>query len=242
VRRGLSLLGFIIGAVIGIIIGALILAGIFLLALGSTISFLDFPNCHCTCETINNAGPIKEIGAYNATSLIIEDVIGTVKIKPSNEPQIKVLSNLPINVSVSEDSLVITCSECREKSFKNGEIILMGNLSSIKTSDILGRLIVEVPTKRIEVGDVLGEVNIQAYTEVFESEDILGRAEIKATREVQIEDVIGEVKITIPKNSTAKISYSKIIGKIADLSEDSNKIVKVDIEDILGELTVENEK
>ncbi|MFA4646043.1 hypothetical protein P8X24_02020 [Pyrococcus kukulkanii] len=233
-RKG-SFLGFLILTlflaivIVGVVVGAL------------ALKYLDTHEikiCSCDgCEKVPT-GSIKTVGKYNATAVEIAKIVGEVIIKPGNSSAI-VKSNLPIEVSLNEGALFITCSNCSE--YKNGKIIIEGNISRLKVGKLLGTLEIYAPLKEIKVDSILGDLEAYSYIDEFRAEDVLGEVSIKVRKSVEIEKVLGEVHIKVPRGYKAELNVEKVLGEVHNSSEGDKGKVEVRISKVLGELSVENE-
>ncbi|ASJ16295.1 hypothetical protein A3L04_03995 [Thermococcus chitonophagus] len=233
-RKGGFLGFFILGLFLVIVIVGLMVGALALKYLGTH----EIKICSCdSCEKVP-AGPLKTLGEYNASSVEIAKIVGDVVIKPGNF-SIVVKSNLPIEVSLDNSTLFITCSNCSE--YKNGRIIIEGNISKLEVGKILGTLEIYAPLKEVEVDKVLGELDGYSYIDEFKAEDVLGEVNIKVRKSVEIEKVLGEVDVEVPDGYKAELSVGKVLGEVHNSSEGDKGKVEVRVSKVLGELSVENE-
>ncbi|CAB49392.1 DUF4097 family beta strand repeat-containing protein [Pyrococcus abyssi] len=237
-RKG-GLLGLALFLVVLVIVGLIALTFIGLGLLGifgfGHEKWFSLSNCHCECSTME-AGEVREIGTYNGSKVHISNLVGRLVVEEGNSPLV-IYSNLPINVSQVGDEVLITCNECNK--YKDGKIIVKGNLSELEIGDVLGKVEVEVPLRILKVGDIMGELEVHAPVGVFESGDIMGRVSVKALKLVDVEDVLGELKVMVPEGYGVNLKVDDIMGKIKNEAKGEKK-VKVNLEDVMGRVEIIN--
>ncbi|AEC51215.1 hypothetical protein PNA2_0297 [Pyrococcus sp. NA2] len=235
-----GLLGLTLFLVVALIVGLLALAflgmallGIFTLGHGD---WFKLSSCHCECSPLLEAGEIKEVGVYNGSKVYISNVPGKLIVESGNS-SIVISSNLPVNVSQLGDEVVISCSECYK--YKNGIVIVRGNLSELEVGKVMGKVEVGTPLKVLKIGDVMGSVEVLSPVEVFESGDIMGKVRVKVLKLVKAEDVLGKLEILVPRNYSVDLKVDDVLGNVKNEAKGDKK-VKVELEDVMGRVEIVN--
>ncbi|HII60670.1 hypothetical protein [Pyrococcus horikoshii] len=231
-RKG-GLLGFALFLLVLFIVG---LVGLTLLGLGF-LSFHHLCNCHCESSLIE-AGEVREIGTYNASIVKIARIYGRLVVEGGNSSPVAIYSNLPINVSQKGDKVIILCKECSK--YRNGEIIIRGNLSELELGDVLGKIEIRTPLKILKTEDILGEVETYSPVEIFESDDIMGKVIIKVVGRVEVGDILGELKVIVPSGYGVNLEIDEVLGKVRNKAKGEKKI-DIKISDVIGRVEVVND-
>ncbi|AFK23166.1 hypothetical protein Py04_1595 [Pyrococcus sp. ST04] len=213
----------------------MVLATVALLFVHITDLTSHLKECHCECNGKKATGPVMEIGTFTFSAINIDNAVGRVIIK---EGQGKVLSNVPVEVTNRNGTLIILCHNCAE--YEEPVIIIEStNISKLVLGNVLGKLIVDVNVDKVNFENILGEVRISSARKVV-VENVLGELDVKVLESFEAENVLGEVNVVIPKNAKPEISVSRIIGKFNNnAGNEGNFTVRIKVQKLIGKLTVE---
>ena len=145
------------------------------------------------------AGPLKELGKFDAGAIIVREVVGNVMIVSSNVSGVVVKSNLPVKVHYSDGLITVYCpaeddNACND--YRDGRVIIeVGKkLADVVIHKTVGDVEVDVNATRLVFEDIVGDVRASAPAE-YKVEDVVGDVSIHAEGEVRVSNVVGDVTI-----------------------------------------------
>lgn len=195
------------------------------------------------------AGPLRELGTFDAGAVIVREVVGDVRIVEANVSGVVVWSNLPVNISYSDGLLSVYCprktvdeplwsratNACNE--YVGGKVVIeVGKgLADVWVRETVGNVSVKVNATRLVFEDVVGDVSARAPAE-YRIEDVIGDVSIHAEGDVTVKDVVGNVYISIPADFSVQFSAEDVIGSVENLHSGKGKPVLVRISDVVGDV------
>ncbi|WP_148236177.1 hypothetical protein [Pyrococcus yayanosii] len=190
------------------------------------------------------AGPLADVGSFNATSLIVRDIVGNVRVVEGNISHILVKSNLPVNATLSGATLRIYCpvrggkNVCSE--YRNGTIVIVvgGPLETVKIEDVVGDAVVSADVKNIWVEDLVGEFWGDVWTS-YTIKNVVGNLVVHAGGDAIVEDVVGNVVVELPAGVGVSLSIEHVLGKVLNSVGEGNATVSVYLSNIVGEISIE---
>lgn len=199
-----------------------------------------------------DAGPVRELGKFEAGAVVIRDVIADILIVESGEGGLQVRSNLPVVVNVSEGVLTVYCPRVKEKTamgfrernvcaeYKNGRIIIeVGReLDYLLVRDSIGDYTISANASRVTFENVVGDVESLTLAG-YGIKDLVGDVRIRAAGDVSIEDVVGDVEVSIPENFSVWIYVGDVVGKVENEHRGEGTPLVVRISDVVGRVRVE---
>ncbi len=236
--------GFL-GAVVGVAI-VLLLVGVVVTALA-----LHGDICIGGITPKKDAGPLEELGRFDAGSVVVRNVVGEVQLIPSNVSGVVVKSNLPVNATYQNGLLTVYCLVEKKRSgfgisthnlcedYKNGRIIIeVGKeLADVWVQNTVGDVFIEANATRLLFEDIVGDVRASAPAE-YRVEDVVGDVSIHAEGEVRVSDVVGDVHITVPEEYAVELSVEDVIGDVKNTHSGSGMPVLVMVSNVIGDVTV----
>ncbi|MBO8174486.1 MAG: hypothetical protein H0Z18_04440 [Thermococcus sp.] len=191
-------------------------------------------------------GEMHTVGEFQASELIIQDIVAEAKIVSTDGNSIKVTSNLPVQAEISGNTLILKCTEICSR-YKNGKLIVeigKGLLKSLEISNTVGDYYInlEDSLSQITIKNTVGRFSIsQMKSEELYLSDFVGdfNIEIEDCSQVTIEDGIGDVTIDVP-------SEYKVVPIIRDSAtkleinsnESGTKTLELIIDSIIGRVKV----
>ncbi|MCD6372680.1 MAG: hypothetical protein J7L37_03935 [Thermococcus sp.] len=235
-RRGGLLTVFLAGALVILIVGATAVA----LALSGHI--------HIDGLTPRKvAGRLVEAGRFNAGAIVVENVVGNVRIVESNVSGVVLMSNIPINTSYRDGLLTVYCPKkktllgehnvCSE--YRNGTVVIEvgASLADVWFRDVVGDVEIDASTTRILAEDVVGDITA-APEAGYQLEDIVGDVSIVAGGDVVIQDVVGDVVIAVPEDFSVHLSADDVVGDVRNLHSGEGMPILITVSDVVGDVTV----
>ncbi|WP_297421118.1 hypothetical protein [Thermococcus sp.] len=239
-RHG-GVLPVIVGTVLAVILIAIIITG----AVAAVVIVHD----HQTHKI--EAGPLKELGTFDASGIILREIVGDVRIVRVNVSGVVLKSNLPIKAYYSRGLLTVYCPREREKGllgssernarneYKGGKVVIeVGKrLSEMQVREIVGNINVNVNTTRTILMDVVGDISAVTPAE-YVIDNIMGDIPLHARRDVNISDVVGDVEIFVPENLSIQLTVNDIMGKLENTHSGSGTPVLVRVSDVMGNVRI----
>ncbi|AIF69519.1 hypothetical protein PAP_05580 [Palaeococcus pacificus DY20341] len=193
-------------------------------------------------------GDMHTFGSFKASTLMIENLAAEMKLMSADGDEIKVISNLPIEVKDEGGVLSIKCTNACER-YKNGKLIVEvgrdANLRSIEMANTVGdyNINLENELERLTIENTVGDFEISNLTsdEVY-LENTVGRfiISIDDVSTLTVRDGIGDIDIHVP--AEYKVSPS-VKGSLASLeinaNENGTKTLNLVIENVIGKVVVE---
>ena len=195
------------------------------------------------------AGRLVEVGSFNSSGLVVRNVVGNVSIV-KGEGGIRVLSNLPVNVSLEKGTLVVYCPEkriatlfgIRERNvcndYENGTVVVFvgEDLSNLSIKNSVGGLSVSLEGEEIYVENFVGTV--RGTGEGYVLHNVVGKVFLRVSRRVSINNVVGDVTIDVPDGFNAKLIAKDVLGKVSNNASGENGTVTVEVFNGVGDVTV----
>lgn len=228
------------------------LAVVFILYL---VLFLVTPGPYSSWRfSFRDAGEVKEIGEFSASEVAIENIAAKVTIERVPGDTIKVLSNLPVEVSEGE-TLKLSCSECGE--YENGRLLIrVGNdvkLVSLTLKNSAGDIDLELgEIVSVNMDNVVGDITASGIFSSFIVTDFIGEMELTLEKcpEIEIGEYCsqvgiyrgtGEVKLKLPSDVTVS---TFIEGSLTSIEESQRvqtgeKTLELIAKNFIGKITVE---
>jgi len=203
--------------------------------------FLVTPGSYSSWKfAFRDAGEVKEIGEFSASEIAIENIAAKIIVERVPGNSIKVLSNLPVEVSDGE-TLKLSCSECEK--YENGKLLIqVGNevkLVSLTLRNSAGDVDLELgEVASVTLDNVVGDITASGIFSSFIVTDFVGDMELTLEKcpeieiggycsQIEIYRGSGEININTPENV-----------KVAPLIEGSLTSVTIDEEFETGEKTL----
>jgi len=228
------------------------LAVVFILYL---VLFLVTPGSYSSWRfSFRDAGEVKEIGEFSASEVAIENIAAKVTIERVPGDTIKVLSNLPVEVSDGE-TLKLSCSECDD--YENGELLIrVGNdvnLVSLTLKNSVGDIDLELgEIVSVNMDNVVGDITASGIFGSFIVTDFIGEMELTLEKcpeieigeycsQVEIYRGTGEVKLKLPTD----VALSTFIeGSLTSIEESQSvqtgeKTLELIAKNFIGKIAVE---
>ncbi|ASJ05939.1 DUF4097 family beta strand repeat-containing protein [Thermococcus pacificus] len=197
------------------------------------------------------AGPLKELGAFDAGGVVIRDTVGDVRIVRANVSGVVLKSNLPVKANYSGGLLTVYCPTERKRGllrfgehnacsdYRDGKVVIeVGRkLADIWVKDTVGDVEVDVNATRLVLKDVVGDVRASAPAEYL-VEDIVGDVSIDAEGDVEVSDVVGDVYISIPANFSVQLSVKDVVGDVENTHSGEGMPVLVRVSDVVGDVRI----
>ena len=228
------------------------LAVVFILYL---VLFLVTPGSYSSWRfSFRDGGEVKEIGEFSASEVAIENIAAKVTIERVPGDTIKVLSNLPVEVSDGE-TLKLSCSECDD--YENGELLIrVGNdvkLVSLTLKNSAGDIDLELGgIVSVTLDNVVGDITASGVFGSFIVTDFVGDMEVtlEECSEIEIDRYCsqigiyrgsGEINIHIPANvKVAPLIEGSLTSITIDKGfETGEKTLKLTAKNFIGKITVE---
>ena len=228
------------------------LAVVFILYL---VLFLVTPGSYSSWRfSFRDAGEVKEIGEFSASEVAIENIAAKVTIERVPGDTIKVLSNLPVEVSDGE-TLKLSCSECGD--YENGRLLIrVGNdvnLVSLTLKNSVGDIDLELgEIVSVNMDNVVGDITASGIFSSFIVTDFIGEMELTLEKcpeieigeycsQVEIYRGTGEVKLKLPADVTVS---TFIEGSLTSIEESQRvqtgeKTLELIAKNFIGKITVE---
>jgi len=228
------------------------LAVVFILYL---VLFLVTPGSYSSWRfSFRDAGEVKEIGEFSASEVAIENIAAKVTIERVPGDTIKVLSNLPVEVSDGE-TLKLSCSECDD--YENGDLLIrVGNdvnLVSLTLKNSVGDIDLELgEIVSVNMDNVVGDITASGIFSSFIVTDFIGEMELTLEKcpeieidgycsQVEIYRGTGEVKLKLPVDVTVS---TFIEGSLTSIEESQRvqtgeKTLELIAKNFIGKITVE---
>ncbi len=228
------------------------LAVIFILYL---VLFLVTPGSYSSWRfSFRDAGEVKEIGEFSASEVAIENIAAKVTIERVPGDTIKVLSNLPVEVSDGE-TLKLSCPECDD--YENGDLLIrVGNdvnLVSLTLKNSVGDIDLELgEIVSVNMDNVVGDITASGIFSSFIVTDFIGEMELTLEKcpeieigrycsQVEIYRGTGEVKLKLPADVTVS---TFIEGSLTSIEESQRvqtgeKTLELIAKNFIGKITVE---
>ncbi|WP_188202577.1 hypothetical protein [Thermococcus camini] len=240
-RRKAGLLGAVVGAVmvlllVGVVVTALALHG----------------DIHIEGITPRkDAGPLRELGRFDAGAVIVKNVVGKVQLISSDVSGVVVKSNLPVNATYQNGLLTVYCLVEKKRSgfgisthnlcedYKNGRIIIeVGNgLSDVWVQNTVGDVFIGANATRVVIENTVGDVVSSAPAE-YRVDDVVGDVSIHAEGDVTINDVVGDIGIRVPPNYTVSLSLDDVLGKVEKAHSGEGRPIIIRISNVVGDVSV----
>ena len=228
------------------------LAVVFILYL---VLFLVTPSSYSSWRfSFRDAGEVKEIGEFSASEVAIENIAAKVTIERVPGDTIKVLSNLPVEVSDGE-TLKLSCPECDD--YENGDLLIrVGNdvnLVSLTLKNSVGDIDLELgEIVSVNMDNVVGDITASGIFSSFIVTDFIGEMELTLEKcpeieigeycsQVEIYRGTGEVKLKLPADVTVS---TFIEGSLTSIEESQRvqtgeKTLELIAKNFIGKITVE---
>ncbi|USS40470.1 hypothetical protein NF865_09225 [Thermococcus aggregans] len=216
--------------------------------------FLVTPGSYSSWKfTFRDVGEVKEIGEFSASEIAIENIAAKIIVERVPGDTIKVLSNLPVEVSDGE-TLKLSCFECNKE---NGKLLIqVGDevkLVSLTLRNTAGDVDLELgETVSVNMDNVVGDVAASGVFSSFTVTNFIGDMELTLENcpEIEIGGYCsqigiyrgsGEININIPEN--VKVAPS-IEGSLASVTvnkgfETGEKTLKLRVKNFIGKIVVE---
>ncbi|WP_457753730.1 hypothetical protein [Thermococcus sp.] len=191
-------------------------------------------------------GEMHTVGEFQASELIIQDIVAEAKIISTDGNSIKVTSNLPVQAEISGSALILKCTEVCSK-YKNGKLIVevgKGPLKSLEISDTVGDYYInlEDSLSQITIKNTVGRFSIsQMGSEELYLSDFVGdfNIEIEDCSQVTIEDGIGDVTIDVPSEyKVVPIIMDSATKLEINSNESGTKTLKLIVDSVIGRIKV----
>ena len=211
-------------------------------------------SCSSWRFSFRDAGEVKEIGEFSASEVAIENIAAKVTIERVPGDTIKVLSNLPVEVS-SGETLKLSCSKCGE--YENGELLIrVGNevkLVSLTLRNSAGDVDLELgEITSVTLDNVVGDITASGIFGSFIVTDFIGEIELTLEKCPEIETDgycsqigiyrgSGEINIHIPTNvKVAPLIEGSLTSITIDKGfETGEKTLKLTAKSFIGKIVVE---
>ncbi len=230
------------GGVLPIIAGAVLT--VILIGAAATVVIL---HGHQTRRV--EAGPLKELGAFDAGGVIIREIVGDVGVVRANVSGVVLKSNLPVKANYSGGILTVYCPRERKRGiigfsernvcndYRGGKVVVeVGKrLSEVQIRETVGDVEVSVNATRLILKHVVGNVSASAPAE-YRVENIVGNVSIGAERDVNVSNVVGNVYISIPSSFSVQFSVSDVVGSVRNGHSGSGTPVMVRVSDVVGDV------
>jgi len=186
------------------------------------------------------------VGEFQASELIIQDIVAETKIVSINGDSIKVTSNLPVQAEVDGDVIILKCTKICSK-YKNGKLVVeVGRnlLKNIEISNTVGDYYINLEDNlnQITIKNTVGRFSISKMeSEELYLSDFVGdfTIEVEDCSQITIEDGIGDVTIDVPPEyrvvPTIRDSATKL--EIAS-NESGTKTLKLIVDSVIGRVKV----
>ncbi|HDZ35755.1 MAG TPA: hypothetical protein ENH81_02420 [Thermococcus sp.] len=193
------------------------------------------------------AGKLVEAGRFNAGAIVVENVVGNVRIVESNVSGVVLRSNIPLNTSYRDGLLTVYCPKkktllgehnvCSE--YRNGTVVIEvgASLADVWFREVVGDVEIDAAATRILAEDVVGDIAAAPAAE-YQLEDIVGDVSIVAGDDVVIQDVVGDVTITVPKGFSVHLSTDDIVGDVRNFHSGEGMPILITVLDVVGDVTV----
>ncbi len=240
-RRKAGLLGAVVGVVmvlllVGVVVTALALHG----------------DIHIEGITPRkDAGPLRELGRFDAESVTVKNVVGEVQLISSDVSGVVVKSNLPVNATYQKGFLMVYCLVEKKRSgfgisthnlcedYKNGRIVIeVGKeLADVWVQNTVGDVSIGANATRVVIEDTVGDVVSNSPAE-YRVDDVVGDVRIYAGGDVTINDVVGDVGIHVPPNYTVSLFLDDVLGKVGKAYPCEGRPITIRISDVVGDVSV----
>jgi len=194
------------------------------------------------------AGRMVDIGAFRASSLEVEEVVGNVSVVAGNAGKLVVKSNLPVEARIQDNVLVIYCPTRRGllgrrnvcNDYRNGTVIVEvpKGLGSITLHDVVGSVSIEATAGSVHISDVVGSTWGSGWGS-YRVSDVVGKVRLNVIDEAFISDVVGDVTVRVPPGTRAVVKADDVVGKVINNASGENGTVEVTVSDVVGDVTVE---
>ncbi len=209
-------------------------------------------------------GEMHSLGNFNASSLMVKDVVGDVIIEQGSSNGIRVETTLPLKYR-NGSMLVLYCpkengrNKCND--YKNGivriktdimAIIIKDTVGGIKStakvasfnaSDVVGRFRLEFNTSFVSMRNIVGDVCFDGSVKKAEIENIVGKVELnlESANEISIKDVVGDIDVKVPTNARVGLKFKDSINLKLDVDEsiyNGSKPLKLNLYNIIGKVKI----
>ncbi|WP_206204955.1 hypothetical protein [Thermococcus sp. M39] len=191
-------------------------------------------------------GEMHTIGEFQASELIIQDIVAGTKIVSTEGDSIKVVSNLPIQAEVDGNVLILKCTKMCSR-YKNGKLIVevgKGLLKSLEISDTVGDYYInlEDSLSKLTIKNTVGRFDLsklkseELYLSDFVGDFTMG---IEECSQITIEDGIGDVTIDVPPEYKVIPVIRDSATKLEINSNESGiKTLKLIVDSVIGRVKV----
>ncbi len=211
-------------------------------------------------------GKMHSIGNFNASSLMIEDVVGDVIIEQGSSNRIQVKTTLPLKYR-NESLLVLYCpkengrNKCND--YKNGIVVIKTgrsmkviiirdtvgeientvNAVNFNASDVVGRFRLNFNTSSLNIRNIVGDMKFVGSLKRAEIENIVGKVELtlESAREISIKDVVGDIDVKAPSDAHVSLHFKDSINLKLDVDENiynGTEPLEIGLHNIIGKVKI----
>ncbi|WP_324736127.1 hypothetical protein VFC49_03080 [Thermococcus sp. SY098] len=191
-------------------------------------------------------GEMHAVGEFQASELIIQDIVAETKIISTDGNSIKVTSNLPVQAEISGSTLILKCTEVCSR-YKNGKLTVevgKGLLKSLEISNTVGDYYINLEDNlsQIMIKNTVGRFSIsQMKIEELYLSDFVGdfNIEIEECSQITMEDGIGDITIDVPSEYKVVPIIRDSATKIEiNSNESGTKTLKLIVDSVIGRVKV----
>ncbi len=196
-----------------------------------------------------DAGPVREIGTFNASEIVVKAVVGDVRIVSANVNGVVVKSNLPVKAVPSGGSLTVYCptkkipglgerNACND--YRNGRVVIEvgGRLEKVSVSKTVGDVEVKANTSGLIIEDVVGDVRADAPAGCMVTK-VVGDVWIRAEGDVRMSNVVGDVRIEVPDSFSVRLSVEDVMGDVENDHRGTGRVIHVEVSHVIGDVRME---
>jgi len=230
-RRG-GIVPFLVGVILAVVL------------IGSIAAVLYIGHGHK-----KDAGPVREIGSFNSSEIVVKAVVGDVRIVSANVSGVVVKSNLPIKAVPSGGSLTVYCpakkipglgerSACND--YLNGMVIIEvgSKLDEVSVRKTVGDVEVKANTSKLVIEDVVGDVRADAPAGCMLTK-VVGDVSIRAEGDVRMNNIVGDVRIAVPADFSVQLSVENAMGDVENDHRGTGKVIHIEVSHVIGDVRVE---
>lgn len=127
-----------------------------------------------------------------------------------------------------------------------GKVLISGvSAKEFKAEDIAGEMsFTDGSFGYLKVDGAAGKVTVSGSVGYFDISSVMGNAEVESDKEItgdcKINDIMGNVKITLPEGSEVNVVQSNIMGKVSADNSSSSAAHTIKVNDVMGKVTINN--
>ena len=197
------------------------------------------------------AGPLRELGTFDAGGIVIREIVGDVRVVQANVSGVVLKSNLPVKANYSGGILTVYCPREREKGiigfsernvcndYRGGKVVIeVGRkLADVWVRETVGDVEVSVNATRLILRHVVGNVSASAPAE-YRVENIVGNVSIGAEGDVDVSNVVGDVYISVPSGFSVQFSVNDVVGSVENNHSGGGTPVLVRVSNVIGNVRI----